>query len=306
VSSGNPGMRFLSDFAGGLVPRQYLNAMSAGHIVASGAPGFFELRVPPPYMLPAGSPAALSYYDTAPLRDTLLELVDFDILNSGNVRFAVGAVNVRTGNQIYFDNTERTIRPEHIMASGALPPGFPHVEIDGEPYWDGGIVSNTPLQYVLDNHDRHTDSLVFQFDLFSARGETPQSVWDVESREKDIRFSSRTRYTTDRVSELIRARAAMHRLYERLPADLRDSDDVRLLMQASHPGRMTIVHLIHRPAVHELSSRDYEFSRRSMLEHWNAGAVDARYALHHRKFIERKSMHEDLVVVDATADLPKP
>ena len=119
-----------------------------------------------------GSPDAISFYDTAPLRATLLELVDFDRINRGPTRLSVGAVNVSTGNFIYFDSTRAHDRSRHIMASGALPPAFPPITIDGEPYWDGGIVSNTPLQYVLDMTGPE-NLTVFQVDLFSARGAMP-------------------------------------------------------------------------------------------------------------------------------------
>ena len=130
--------------------RSAFNEASAAWIAAFGVPGFFTPRVPPAPLWPRGTPQAISYYDTAPLRETLTRLVDFDLVNEKHVRLSVGAVNVRTGNFAYFDNANEKIGPEHIMASGALPPGFPPVEIDGEHYWDGGLVSNTPLDYVLD------------------------------------------------------------------------------------------------------------------------------------------------------------
>ncbi len=301
VTGGDPFGAFVADLMGGFLPRSFLNAVSATNALMRGAPGFFSLRMPPPFMAFAGSPAATSFYDTAALRETLLELIDFDLLNSGRVRLAVGAVNVLSGNLVYFDSSKLEIRPEHIMASGALPPGFPAVEIDGEYYWDGGIVSNTPLQYVLDNHDRYADMQIFQFDLFNARGEVPQDLWSVESREKEIRYSSRTRYTTDRVADLIRVRAAMHRLYDQLPDVLRESKDVRLLMEASHPGKFTIVHLIHRSARHQLASKDYEFSRLTMEELWRDGGRDVDAALSHRDFVNRDRSADDLIVVDATS-----
>ena len=133
-------------FARGDAMRQLLNQMSAGFSMASGAQGFFKARPVPALFQPAGTLDATSVYDTSELKRTLERLVDFDRINTGATRFSVGAVNVRSGNFTYFDNDTHTIRPEHIMASGALPPGFPAVEIEGEYYWDGGLVSNTPLQ----------------------------------------------------------------------------------------------------------------------------------------------------------------
>ena len=150
-----------------------------------GQPGFFR-----PNVWATGAPLT-SYYDTSYLKATLERLVDFDRINSREVRFCVGAVNVRTGNYAYFDNTQQTIRPEHVMASGALPPGFPAIEIDGELYWDGGLVSNTPLRYILETVPRRS-TLAFQVDLFSSRGSLPENLDAVSEREKDIRYSSRT------------------------------------------------------------------------------------------------------------------
>src|SRR6202041_1506678 len=160
--------------------RSLYNETSAALIATFGTPGFFTPRLPPAPLWPKGSPEAQSYYDTAPLRKTLERLVDFDRLNDLKCRPTVGAVSVTSGNLKYFDNVElkrqgKRIGPEHIMASGALPPGFPSIVIDGEQYWDGGIASNTPLDYVLDE-DVSNALLIFQIDLFSARGNLPVSL----------------------------------------------------------------------------------------------------------------------------------
>src|ERR1700730_4498401 len=177
--------------------RSLFNETSAALIATFGVPGFFTPRFPPAPLWPQGSPQSQSVYDTPPLRATLERLVDFDRINDLKTRLSVGAVSVTTGNFKYFDNFEfqklrKKIGQEHIMASGALPPGFPSVEIEGEHFWDGGIASNTPLDYVLDEEPRK-DLLIFQIDLFSARGPLPKSVLQAAEREKDIRYSSRTR-----------------------------------------------------------------------------------------------------------------
>lgn len=299
VSSGNPLGHMFAKAVQPVVPREWLNALSATHVMTGGVPGFFRPRIPAPFFQMPGTAESLSFYDTAPLRETLLRLIDFDRINQREVRLAVGAVNVRTGNMVYFDNHKQTIGPEHIMASGALPPGFAPVEIDGEPYWDGGIVSNAPLQYVLDNHNPNEDAVVFQFDLFSARGEVPRGVYEVEAREKDIRYSSRTRYTTDKVAQLQRLRNAFQRLYEKLPPELQASHDVKLLLEAIHPARLTIVQLIYRHQKHELNFKDYEFSRLTAEDHWQAGIADVEHTLNHRDWIEREAAREDLVIIDA-------
>ena len=140
------------------------------------------------------------------------------------MRFSVGAVNVRTGNFVYFDNETHTIRPEHVMASGSLPPGFPAVEIEGEFYWDGGLVSNTPLQWVVE-HGPRQDTLAFQVDLWSARGELPRNLADVATRQKEIQYSSRTRAHTDQFKQYQRARHTLASLLSKLPADLLDSEE---------------------------------------------------------------------------------
>jgi len=258
--------------------RAFWNEVSAGWIATFGVPGFFSPRLPPAFLYPPGAPQALSLYDTAPLKATLEQLVDFDRINAQEMRLSVGAVNVRTGNFAYFDNTKQTIRPEHIMASGALPPGFPPIEIDGEHYWDGGIVSNTPLQYVLDEAGQR-NLLIFQVDLFSARGDLPRTVLEAAEREKDIRFSSRTRLNTDMQMQLHNTKAALQKLIEQLPADYEDGDELALLRAFAHESSIAIVQLIYRAKLYEGNSKDYEFSRVTMQEHWRAGISDVRRTL---------------------------
>lgn len=271
------------------MPRGMYNQFSAAAVAAQGVPGFFAPRFPPATLMPRGSDGAQSFYDTTPLRDTLLDLVDFDYLNSGAVRFSTGAVNVETGNMTWFDSTRDRIGPEHVMASGALPPGFPAIEIDGQFYWDGGLVSNTPLQYVYDARGDE-DLCVFQVDLFNARGTMPQSVWDIEARGKDIRFSSRTRLNTDMLCKMQIGHSAGRRLYDKLPPDLRDDPDARALLSVDCEPKITIAHLIYRQTRHETHSKDYEFSRASMLEHWAAGGRDAEITLAHPEWLAR---HDD-------------
>src|SRR5579863_3342209 len=196
--------------------------VNAAGTMLFGAPGFFEPRLPPPQWQAPGTAAALSYYNSAPLRATLEKLVDFERINAAETRLSVGAVNIETGNFVYFDNSRETIGPEHIMASGALPPGLPPVEIDGQHYWDGGLVSNTPLDYVLDA-ERKSDLLIFQVDLFPARGPMPRTLLEAAEREMDIRFSSRTRLNTDQALRARRARRLVRRLLAELPAEIAES-----------------------------------------------------------------------------------
>jgi NTE family protein len=260
--------------------RSWLNQLSAGRIMAGGAPGFFTPRVPPPYLRAPTTPGATSWYDTAALRVTLERLVDFDRINARASRFSVGAVNVRTGNFTYFDNATHVIAPEHIMASGALPPAFEGVEIDGELYWDGGLVSNTPLDWVLSARSE-LDTLVFQVDLWSARGEAPRDLAEVATRAKEIQFSSRTRAATDSFRKVQRLRAVYNELLELMPPELAATPQAQLLARASDPAVYNIVQLVYRSPSYEGQSKDYEFSRRTMEEHWAAGLRDAEIALAH-------------------------
>ena len=171
VSSGIVGNPLIA----GEQARIAFNEFSANWVASFGVPGFFAPRMPPAFLYPAGAPEALSLYETSALKSTLERLVDFDRINHGEVRLSVGAVNVRSGNFVYFDSRRDRIGPEHVMASGALPPGFPPVEIEGEQYWDGGLVSNTPLDYVLER-ERQRDLVVFQVDLFAAHGPLPRTL----------------------------------------------------------------------------------------------------------------------------------
>jgi len=260
--------------------RSWLNQLSAGRIMAEGVPGFFTPRVPPPFLRAPATPGATSWYDTAALRSTLERLVDFDRINAREIRFSVGAVNIRNGNFTYFDNATHVIGPEHIMASGALPPAFEPVEIDGELYWDGGLVSNTPLDWVLSSRSE-LDTLVFQVDLWSARGEAPRDLSEVAVRAKEIQFSSRTRAATDSFRKLQHLRAVYNELHQLLPPELADTPQARLLARASDPAVYNIVQLVYRSPSYEGQSKDYEFSRRTMEEHWAAGVRDAEITLSH-------------------------
>ena len=283
--------------------RKLFNETSAALVASTGAPGFFEPRLPPAFFMPPGTVEAISLYDTSPLRETLLELVDFDLLNSGKVRFSIGAVEISSGNLNYFDNKHDEIRPEHVMASGALPPGFPPVEIDGKLYWDGGIVSNTPLQYVLDGGMPRQEVCIFQIDLFSARGQIPKTLFDVQAREKEIRYSSRTRLNTDFFKHVQSMRRAIRRLDNQIPDDIKSSFDWRVLAEFSSNAAVTIVHLIHRRAAYSTQSNDYEFSRFTVNEHWRNGMEDVEHTLSHPTWVNRKPPKDGLLVLDCTREL---
>lgn len=265
--------------------RDWRNRISSTLTMLAGQPGFFKPRFPNPWLLPAGADGATSFYDSAELRQTLETLVDFDLLNNGAKRFSVGAVNVRTGNFVYFDSEKMEIGPEHIMASGALPPGLPSVRIAGEDYWDGGLVSNTPLQYLLDQ-DEDRSSLVFQVDLFSSHGDLPRSMRDVLSRQKEITYSSRTRQNTDTFGRVHRLKLLLHDALSRIPESERTNEDKALLDDLDDAGVVNIIHLIYQRRSYEYQAADYEFSSLSMNDHWNAGLEDTLKTLGHHDWLQ--------------------
>ncbi len=278
-------------------PRSAFNQFSALWAAVLGVPGFYKPRVPPAWCNPDGSPAAISIYDTAPLRETLEHYVDFDRINHKEVRLSVGAVNVRTGNSVYFDNHLHRIGPEHVMASGALPPAFAPVEIDGESYWDGGILSNTPLQYVLDSRDGQS-MLVLQVDLFPARGSLPRNLAEVAQRQKDILYSSRTRYSTNMVASIANTRQAVRDLLLKLPPALKNDPAVKKVADAMRSPPVDIVHLIYRQRPYELESKDYEFSRTSVNEHWAAGRRDMCDTIEHPEWLRSIGLDDGVTQYD--------
>ena len=285
----------------GDVYRKARNATSSLATTMLGQPGFFKPRFPGPWLSAAGAQDATSYYDTSPLRDTLLELVDFDLINSKAIRFSVGAVNVLTGNFCYFDNQDEVIEPEHIMASGALPPAFPMVRIGTDYFWDGGIVSNTPLQHLLEQED-NKNGLVFQVDLFSARGPLPRDMQDVMARHKDIMYSSRTRYNTDVFRRIHNYKVELFEAMSRIPEDkLSDADRLRLKDLSDQP-EMTILQLIYQQKTYEGDAKDHEFSGTSMREHWQSGLEDTKRSLKRKDWLEIPPDGAGVVVHDVHRD----
>ncbi len=256
--------------------RPMLNQLSATTSMMTGVPDFFRPRVPTPsFYVPCETPDRLSYYDTEPLRKTLEELADFDLINEKKVRLSLGVVSLSTGQSRYFDNEEMEIGPDHVRASGALPPGLPPIGIDGDYYWDGGVVSNTPLMYVLENLPRMR-ALVVQVDIFRPDGELPQDIDEVMRRSLDIRFSSRMPLRAERIKKLAEMKAALTRLLGKLPPSFKNDPDVQKLLPIRDVGEMTIARLTNRGLSHAGYSMDYEFSRATVTELWATGLEDVR------------------------------
>ncbi|MDE2238901.1 MAG: patatin-like phospholipase family protein [Rhodospirillales bacterium] len=265
--------------------RKLRNGLSAMNGMLFGQPGFFK---PVPYsgfLAQRGARFATALYDTSPLHRTLENLVDFKLINEGPMRLAVGAVNVETANFAYFDNAEREIEPEHIMASGALPPGLPMIRIGRHHYWDGGLVSNTPLQHLLDNIGSK-NLLAFQVDLFSAQGEIPRDMPEVLSRQKDIQYSSRTRTTTDHFLQTHRLKQALRDVLEKIPAAELSDEQRDMKTELMQLPEINLMQLIYRQKAYEGDAKDYEFSRISMKEHWRSGYYDTRNTLNHEDWLQ--------------------
>ncbi|WP_206951752.1 DUF3734 domain-containing protein [Trinickia acidisoli] len=258
--------------------RTAFTTMQALSALVDGQRGFFVPRMPPPLPFVSGTPGTASWYDTAPLKSTLERLCDFDRINSGETRVSIAAVNVGTGNFAYFDNQHTKLRAEHFIASGSLPPGFAATEIDGEYYWDGGLMSNTPLSEVIQASPRR-DTLAFQVDLWSAQGPVPTNLTDVQGRMKDIQYSSRTRLVTDMMQHSQRFRHVLREVLTRVAPEHRDDPWCKLAEELSSSHRYNVVELIYRDKEFDGNYKDYQFGLSTMNVHWSSGLRDIRESL---------------------------
>jgi NTE family protein len=255
------------------------DSLSAWATVATGIPGFFEANTPAflGAHVPLGSDAA-GYYSTAPLRKTLADLVDFSLIKRNRPRLMVGAARVRTSMMHYFDSRKTEIKAEHIMASGALPPAFPAVRIDGELYWDGGILSNTPTEAIFDDNPRR-NSLIFAVHMWNPTGPEPCTIGEVMHRQKDIQYSSRIADHILRQQETHHLRHVINELVKCLPDDAGKSDLVRELASYGCPTRMHVVRLLAPRLENESHIKDIDFSPAGIRSRWQAGYADTCQAL---------------------------
>jgi NTE family protein len=255
------------------------DSLSAWATVTHGIPGFFETNLQAflGAHVPLGTDAA-GYYSTAPLRKTLAELVDFSLIKRNAPRLMVGAAHVRTSMMRYFDSRDAEIKVEHIMASGALPPAFPAVRIDGELYWDGGILSNTPTEAIFDDNPRR-NSLIFAVHMWNPAGPEPETIWDVLHRQKDIQYSSRIANHIARQREAHRLRHVVNELVKRVPEEVRKSPLMRELAAYGCPTRMHVVRLLAPRLENESHIKDIDFSPSGIRERWQAGYADTCRAL---------------------------
>ena len=285
--------------------RPAVNFMAAMSAATIGVAGFFRPRMPPASFAADGSEGALSVYDTTPLKATLEELVDFDLINRGQVRLSVGAVDVCKGTSTYFDTKNTVINSDHIRASGALPPGFSPVTIDGKHYWDGGVVTNTPITYVSDERPM-TTARIIQVDTFNAQGELPRNLGQVLQRAKDIQYASRSRFNIERIREFSELAAAGRGLVERLPPELKSDPAAQKLAAAFDERSWLIIRMINTRPSRSSFVKDFEFSRTTIEEAWKAGVEDVRRSISGWDKVRPDEVGREVKVYRPTETLPSP
>lgn len=257
--------------------RQLATWMTTMDTFARGVPGFFTPRPFNPFAIGlAVPPEEASFYNTEELRTTLNKYVDFDYLNStdAGIRLTISAVKVTCGTLVKFDTSNQSISAEHVMASGALPPGFAPVRVDGDLYWDGGLYSNTPLEAVLNDEPRQ-DTLCMMVDLWHADGPEPRTLEEVQTRQKDVTFASRSQRHIEAYLKQYQLRKLARELYERLPPDLRKPGDRKQLAELGADSTIHIVRLPYAGRDWNMASKDVNFSRGSIQWRWEQGYQDA-------------------------------
>jgi NTE family protein len=248
--------------------------------------------------MPLG-PDDAGYYSTAPLEKTLTDLIDPDLLAAQSPRLTVGAANVSSGAMHYFDSRKDTLTIRHVMASGALPPAFPAVRIDGELYWDGGILSNTPVEAVFDDHPRRS-GIVFAVHLWRRQGEEPRSIWDVANREKDLQYASRAVNQIKRQRQLHHMRHVVSALADKLSPDLRNDPEIKVLAAFGCKTQMHVVRLLAPRLKNEDHTKDVDFSPAGIEARWRAGLADMRDALALRPWTQPHDPMEGFVLHDVS------
>ncbi len=266
--------------------RQWYNFVSAQYSMLYGQPGMFSPRVKSPLLETSGSADNISFYVTTPLKRTLEKLVDWDLLNSGKVRFTIGAVEVQKGKAVFFDTNKQTLTPDHVLASCALPPAFAAVKINNEYFWDGGVLSNTPVTAII-NDSHHVNTLCFMANLFDSFGLNPKTLDDVMKRYKDIMYSSQDRMHLQAFFEILRLRREINFMYQKMPHDLQNNPEIRKIFENECiDTTMHFVRFLYTAPHSELSSKDFEFSKLSINERINAGYQDGLRAIEKSPWLE--------------------
>jgi NTE family protein len=275
--------------------RRWFNTGSVAGSILFGQPNFYTPRVPGLYLSQPGTIDAPSFYETGPLRRTLEQLASFDLINSGQVRLTIGATRVTTGELAFFDNTREAIVPEHVIASGSMPPDFPAIRIEGELYWDGSCVSNTPLDAVLEDEPT-SPTLIFLVDLWDTLGPEPKGFREVLWRKKEILLGSGTLLHVEAVARIQNLRRALGVVAGRLSPELLADPAVREALAARYGSRMDIVHLIYHPGPDQVPQSDTEFSRPSIEARRAAGYDDMTLALAQAPWRQDRGEHVGAVV----------
>jgi len=276
------------------------NAVVHAGIVTRGIAGFFAPNADAAWgvHVPLGVEKA-AFYKTSPLQETLAELVDFGCISSGKTRLTLGAVNVRTSEMRYFDSRDMALDGRHVMASGALPPAFPAVRIDGDPYWDGGIYSNTPTEVVLDDKPRR-DTLIFAANVWHATGPEPETIWQVMGRQKDIQYASRATSHVMRQQQIHRMRHIIRELRQHIPDHLHEDAEVKRMLGY---GCATVMHLLplHAPRLEgEDQTKDIDFTAAGIDSRRKAGYADTLRVLEERPWENCADTMDGIIIHGST------
>jgi NTE family protein len=272
--------------------RKWHNQLSSWQGFIFGQPDFFKPRpFPAPLFQTCGTAAATSYYDTTPLIETLSRVVDFERINRQKTRLILGTTRVRDGEPAWFDNfTQNEIGPNQVLASGAMPPGFPGIRIDGDLYWDGGCYSNTPLEGIYDALRDDGDTLCFVIDLFGPNGREPQDMGEVQLTMKEIQFSNRIKNRIRSLCERHNYAHLLRYILEKHPEAIRDHPQREEIRELTKVGRFDIIHILYQKPGTEVATCDCEFSKSSIEYRRQQGYSDMKKALADRaqRFVQRR------------------
>jgi NTE family protein len=260
-----------------LLLQEFQNYFNSQLIALYGLPNFFKPRLINPLFFSQNTPDKISFYDTSELQETLKSFIDFDLINQKKIRLTLGAVRIKGGEAVRFDNFNQIIGPEHIMASSALPPGFPAIKIDGEYYWDGGLSSNTPLAVILEEQIPQK-LLCFIVNLFSYPENIPTSLMDVMKYKKEIEFASRHQQVLHSFCELHYLQNTLHILSKTITDNHDLNEAIKRIKNIGHPTSLNIILFHYKDRLSNLCSKDYNFSRQAINEHWRIGYHDAKKA----------------------------
>jgi NTE family protein len=270
--------------------------------IMNGVEGFFKPRVGASWDINAKVPLAQAgFYDTSPLKTTLEKYVDFDYLNNGDMRVSVCAVDLDNGQSVTFDSSKETITAQHIMASGALPPGFPPIEINGRAYWDGGVYSNSPLEVFLED-DNKRDALCFMVDLWDPTETRPNSIAEAMERYKNIQYASRSHEQLLMHEKIQNLQRAIRALSEHLPAAERKKKELQSLIGLGCDHTINVVHLIMKALPDDHYFKDVDFSSATVETRWEAGLRDCKRALKHAAWQRPLPPHAGLIIHELTQE----